>query len=334
MLVDREFPIPHTLSDRVVSSKSLNLVEGSWTIGGAHTVNSTNSRHNIRKRSTCPKGRDASKGSLAKRGALYTLIGSTGDWLDCKILHVYQSKDGKAPQVKVASQHEKETARPVIFAIKENVYAYDKGKSGNVLYDAQVIKTKKDKAGCLRYYVRYCGYKKSHNQWLSSNEIMKRTELNRVIYLNSRLQSSLTPKPSVKTNRTNLSARRLQPSGETKARASYVSKDSKKRERCSSSDIASERRESKRKRQSPARRSARCVSTFQVKEQVFAPDKKKSTDVLYEATVIKLKEEVAGCLKYLVKYDGYKKSHNQWLGAEDLMKQTKQNRVRFEESRM
>jgi hypothetical protein len=78
----------------------------------------------------------------------------------------------------------------------------------------------------------------------------------------------------------------------------------------------------------------RYVQTFEVTERVFAYDKGKSGDVLCEAQVLKLKEDSAGCLKYWVQYKGYKKSHNQWLSAEDMMKQTKQNRVRFEKSRM
>jgi hypothetical protein len=46
-----------------------------------------------------------------------------------------------------------------------------------------------------------------------------------------------------------------------------------------------------------------------------------------------LKEDVLGCLKYLVQYKGYKKSHNQWLCAEEMMKQTKQNYAKYFKSR-
>ena len=336
MLVDKEFPISSTLSDRVVVSIEPLIMDGRWTTSGSKPLNSTNSHRNFRKRSVCPKGQNASDGSFAKRGTLYTLVGKKADWLDCKILHVYHSKAGKVPQGKVASLHKKETPMPVKFAIKESVYAYDKVKSGSVLYEAQVIKTKEDKTGGLRYYVLYKGYKKCHNRWLPPNEIMKQTKLNRTMYLKSRSPSSLTPKPSVKTNTSNLAAGRLQPPVKTNARATNVSRDSKKRKRCSGSEIAEKcENESKRKRQSsPVRRSARCAQTFQVKEKVFAPDKKKSTSVLYEATVIKLKEDIAGCLKYRVQYKGYSKSHNQWLGAEDLLKETRHNRILFEKSRM
>ena len=247
MLVDREFPIPSTLSDRVVSIEPLTLMDGRWTIGGCQTLNLTDSRFTFQKRSVCPKGQNASKGSFAKRGTLYTLVGEKGDWLDCKILHVYHLK-------------------------------------------SQIT------------------------------------------------NSTNTPRPSVKTNTSNLSTSRLRPPTKANAQAPNGTKDSsKKRERCPGTDIASEKCaiESKRERQSfPVRRSARCAQSFQVKEKVFAPDKKKSTSVLYEATIIKLKEDVAGCLRYQVQYKGYKKSHNQWLDAEDLMKETRHNRILFEKSRM
>jgi len=332
VLVDTDFPIPHTLSDRVVSDKTLDVMNGRWSIGGAQTLNSTNSLSNFRKRSIGLKGRDVSNSSSGKRGALYTLIGPTGvDWSDCKIVHVYHSE--QAPQV--SSSPKNETPKPVIFTVKEPVYAYDKSKSGDVLYEAQVIKMKEDTTGCLKYWVQYKGYKKSHNTWLPSNEIMKQTKLNRAKYLKSRSQSSLTSKPSTTTKTATPSTNKRKPSAKKKVQASTVCKSSKKRKRCSGSDIDSERVESKRKRQpSPMRRSARCVETFDVTDKVFAPDKNKSGDVLYEAQVIKMKEDAAGCLKYLVQYKGYKKSHNKWLGAEELMKQTKQNRARFEKSRM
>jgi len=334
VLVDTEFPIPQTLSDRVVSHKTLDLMNGRWSIGGAQTLNLTNSLSNFRKRSMCPKGRDVSTSNFGKRGALYTLIGSTGvDCCDCKIVHVHHSNAEKAPQV--SSSPKKKTPKPVIFTVKEPVYAYDKSKSGDVLYEAQVIKMKEDTTGCLKYWVQYKGYKKSHNKWLPSDEIMKQTKLNRAKYLKSRSQLSLTSKPSTTTKTTTPSTSKRKPSEKTKVQASTVCKSTKKRKRCSGSDIDSERVENKRKRQpSPMRRSARCVQTFNLTEKVFAPDKNKSGDVLYEATVIKLKEDAAGCLKYLVQYKGYKKSHNKWLGAEELMKQTKQNRARFEKSRM
>ena len=331
MLVDTEFPIPQTLSDRVVSHKTLDLLNGRWSIGGAQTFLFTNSLQNekYRKRSLCPKGQGVSNASLGKRGTLYTLIKSMGeDWCDCRIIHVYNSKATKAPQV--LSLPRKETPRPDTFGIKEFVYAYDKRKSGGVLYEAQVIKMKTDASDGLKYWVHYKGYKKSHNKWLPSKEILKQNKLNRVMYLKSRSQSSI--KPSVKRN---IIDNRKKQYTKTKAQEFTASKYSKKRERCSGSGIASENIESKRKRHSsPTRRSARCAQTFEVMEKVFAPDKKTSRDVLYEAKVIKLKEDATGCLKYLMQYKGYKKSHNQWLDAEDLLKQTKQNRLRFEKSRM
>ena len=165
VLVDTEFTIPQTLSDRVVSHKTLDLMNGRWSIGGAQTLNLTNSLSNFRKRSMCPKGRDVSTSNFGKRGALYTLFGSTGvDWCDCKIVHVHHSNAEKAPQV--SSSPKKKTPKPVIFTVKEPVYAYDKSKSGDVLYEAQVIKMKEDTTGCLKYWVQYKGYKKSHNKWL------------------------------------------------------------------------------------------------------------------------------------------------------------------------
>lgn len=305
-------------------------MDGTWSIGGTQTIHFTNSLQNkkYRKRSLCPKGRGVSNARLGKRGTLYTLIGSMEeDWRDCRIIHVYNSKAGKAPQV--SSLPKEKPIGPVTFAIKEFVYAYDKRKSGGVLYEAQVIKIKTDASDGLKYWVHYKGYKKSHNNWLPSNEILKRSKLNRVMYLNSRSQLS---KQSVKTN---IIDNRRKQYAKTKAQKSTAHKKcSKKRERCSESDIASKNVENKRKRQSsPTRRSARCAQTFEVMEKVFAPDKKKSRDVLYEAKVLKLKEDANGCLKYLVQYKGFKKSSNQLLDAEDLLKQTRQNRLRFEKSR-
>lgn len=72
-----------------------------------------------------------------------------------------------------------------IFTLKETVYAYDKGKSGDTLYEAHVIKLKEDASG-LKYFVKYRGYKKSHNKWLSSNEMMKQTVRNKFKFLKSR----------------------------------------------------------------------------------------------------------------------------------------------------
>jgi len=338
VLVNTGFPIPHTLCDRIVSDKNLDFMDGRWSSGGTHTLNFTNSDsfQSYRKRSLCPKGRDVSNASLGKRGTLCTLVGSMGkDWCDCKILHVYNSKAGKTTQASSSSPSKKETPRPVTFAIKEYVYAYDKSKSGGVLYEAQVINMKTDATGCLKYWIHYKGYKKSHNKWLPSNEILKQNKLNRDMYRKSRSRSSITSKPSVKKNVIDNLVSRRKPYAKTKAQLSTARKYSKKRERCSDSDIASENVESKRIRQSsPMRRSARCAQTFEVMEKVFAPDKNKTGCVLYEAKVIKLTEDATGCLKYLVQYKGYKKSQNQWLDSEDLLKQTKQNRVRFEKSRM
>lgn len=334
VLVDPEFPIPHTLCDRVISGETLDLMDGRWSIGGAQPIHFTNSLQNkkYRKRSLCPKGQGVSNASLGKRGTLYTLIRSMGeDWCDCRFIHVYNSKAGKAPQVSSLPKKETPTPkpRPVTFAIKELVYAYDKRKSGGVLYEAQVIKIRTDALDDLEYWVHYKGYKKSHSKWLPSKEILKQNKLNRVMYLKSRSQSS---KQSVKTN---IIDNRRKQYAKTKAQKSMVRKCSKKRDRCSGSGIASENVESKRKRQSsPTRRSARCAQTFEAMEKVFAPDKKRSGDILYEATILKVKEDATGCLKYLVQYKGFKKSSNQLLDAEDLLKQTKQNRLRFEKSRM
>ena len=111
---------------------------------------------------------------------------------------------------------------------------------------------------------------------------MKQTKLNRAKYLKSRSQLSLTSKPSTTTKTTTPSTIKRKPSAKTKVQASTVCKSTKKRKRCSGSDIDSERVENKRKRQpSPMRRSARCVQTFNLTEKVFAPDKNKSGDVLY-----------------------------------------------------
>ena len=327
MLVNIDFPIPKELSDRVIREETLALMNGRWAIGGSQTINS------FRKRSMCPKGYCSSSG---KRGALYTLIASAGtDWCDCRLLHVYHSS--KLKEVEKAPVQEKkhtpvsspEGEMPTLmFIVNEIVYAYDKGKSGGVLYEARVIELKEDAAGCLKYLMKYKGYKKSHNRWLSAEEMMKQTKRNHVTYLKSRSQSSLTSMPSAKTTRiqtlaTKSKAKHLQPS--------LASKSSKRTKRRSSgSGSTSERVESKRKRQSsPLRLSS---LRFEVHEKVFAYDKGKSGDsVLYDATVIKLKEDAG---RYLVKYKGYKKSHDKWLSAEEMMKQTKHNRVRFENSRM
>jgi len=250
-LVHIDFPIPQALYDRVVREETLELMNGRWTIGGSHTLSSTNFP-NFRKRSMCPKGICS-----GKRGALYTLVTSTGrDWCDCRLVHVYHSSKlkevEKAPvQEKqctpVSSSPEVETPTPIMFTVKETVYAYDKGKSGDVLYEAQVIKFKED-AGSLKYFVQYKGYKKSHNKWLSTNEIMKQTKQNHAKYLKSRSQSSLTSKPSAKTTKTSSNRRRERAREDAKAQLSPVkSSKTKKRRRSGSDSGASERVESKRK---------------------------------------------------------------------------------------
>lgn len=105
-------------------------MNGRWTIGGSQTLSSTNfPNFNFRKRSMCPKGTCSSSG---KRGALYTLVGSTGkDWCGCRLVHVYHSS--KLKEGGEASPQEKKCTSsislPVMFHVKEAVYAYDKDKS-------------------------------------------------------------------------------------------------------------------------------------------------------------------------------------------------------------
>ncbi|KAL7550496.1 hypothetical protein ACHAWF_017577 [Thalassiosira exigua] len=66
------------------------------------------------------------------------------------------------------------------YAAGEGIFAFDRG----VLYEARVTHSKPDPrtAGGVRYRVHYLGYRKSHDRWLSSNEMRKDTPANRRAY--------------------------------------------------------------------------------------------------------------------------------------------------------
>lgn len=170
VLVDKDFPIPDVLLDRVVRDDTLCLLDGRWAAAG-----SPNKSGGLRKRFISRKLKDKC-GSNGKSGAIYSLVGETGtDWIDCRVLHIYScqspklERSEKSPaqekldtavcsptEEKCSLDHNKPT--PVItFTLKEAVYAYDKNKSGDVLYEAQVIKVKEGD-DCLKYLVHYNGY--------------------------------------------------------------------------------------------------------------------------------------------------------------------------------
>ena len=67
------------------------------------------------------------------------------------------------------------------FQVNEKVFAWNRG----ALYEARVLR-RKEEDDELGYYVHCAGYKKSHNRWLTSNEMMKTTPSNRQFYCESR----------------------------------------------------------------------------------------------------------------------------------------------------
>lgn len=70
------------------------------------------------------------------------------------------------------------------FDTNEKIFAWDKGH----LYEAKVQKCK-IVMGEVKYYVHYSGYKKSHDRWLISHEMLKDTPSSRKFYENQVLES-------------------------------------------------------------------------------------------------------------------------------------------------
>jgi hypothetical protein len=211
VLVDKDFPIPDVLFDRVVKDETLCLLDGRWATGGPSSPNKSS---NLQRRCISRKLKEKC-GSNGKSGVIYTLVGATGkDWVDCRVLHIYSCHSPKLERSKKLPAQEKldtavcstteekrslddnKSTPAITFTLKEAVFAYDKTKSG-VLYEAQVIKVKEGD-DCLIYYVQYKGYKKSHSKWLSPDEMMKQTKRNHAKFLKSRNQSSPTSKRSTK----------------------------------------------------------------------------------------------------------------------------------------
>ena len=230
-----------------------------------------------------------------------------------------QTRTQERKDAALVATKKKKTQRPVNYAVNESVYAYDKPPKGNILYEGKVIKVKEDSDGGLKYLVHYKGYSKSQDNWLLSKEIMKQTKTNDAKFLKSRSSSSLRPKSYEvkKTERKDMNK---------DMNKAIVCKPTKKRKRCL--DQGETVNEMSKRTCSSGR-----AQTFGVSEKIFAYDKNKSGDVLYEAEVISVKEDAAG-VKCYIQYKGYKKRHNKWLGAEELLKETKSNRIKFEKSRM
>lgn len=68
---------------------------------------------------------------------------------------------------------------------------------------------------------------------------------------------------------------------------------------------------------------------FHINEKIFAWDR----GVLYEAKVRKCKDDQGGIFRYYVHYQGYKKGHDRWLFAHDMIKDTPSSRKYYCESR-
>ena len=95
VLVDKDFPIPDVLFDRVVRADTLCLLDGRWAAAG-----SPNKSGILRKRFISRKLKDKC-GSNGKSGAIYSLVGETGtDWVDCRVLHIYSCQSPKLEKSK------------------------------------------------------------------------------------------------------------------------------------------------------------------------------------------------------------------------------------------
>lgn len=70
-------------------------------------------------------------------------------------------------------------------------------------------------------------------------------------------------------------------------------------------------------------------TTFNVKEKIFAWDRNR----LYEAKVVKMKEDPIGCTKYLVHFVGYSKNHDKWLLSSDMHRDIPAVRKHFDEQK-
>jgi len=81
------------------------------------------------------------------------------------------------------------------FRVNEKIFAWD----GGALYEAKVLKCQEDyqQQHGWKYHVHYLGYKKSHDPWLTSIDMMKTTQLNCEFYCKSR---SLTWEDEVQSN--------------------------------------------------------------------------------------------------------------------------------------
>ena len=104
MLVDKDFPIPDVLFDRVVRDEALCLLDGRWAAGGPSSPNKSS---NLQKRFISRKLKDKCC-SNGKRGAIYSLVGETGtDWVDCRVLHIYSCQSPKLEKSEKLPMEEK-----------------------------------------------------------------------------------------------------------------------------------------------------------------------------------------------------------------------------------
>eukprot|EP00581_Thalassiosira_minuscula_P017614 CAMPEP_0183716170 /NCGR_PEP_ID=MMETSP0737-20130205/10167_1 /TAXON_ID=385413 /ORGANISM="Thalassiosira miniscula, Strain CCMP1093" /LENGTH=369 /DNA_ID=CAMNT_0025945393 /DNA_START=135 /DNA_END=1244 /DNA_ORIENTATION=+ len=69
------------------------------------------------------------------------------------------------------------------YRVNQKIFARDRG----VLYEAKVMKCQYDEQNQVwKYHVHYLGFAKSHERWLTPNDVMKRTPSNRKYYRESR----------------------------------------------------------------------------------------------------------------------------------------------------
>ncbi|KAL9179309.1 hypothetical protein ACHAXT_008599 [Thalassiosira profunda] len=89
-----------------------------------------------------------------------------------------------ADETLVATKHSKEVQEAEKYDANEEIFAWDRG----VLYEAKILRCKEDTtgdSGAKKYLVHYLGFKKSHDRWLTAKDLLKKSESNRRLYLES-----------------------------------------------------------------------------------------------------------------------------------------------------
>jgi len=83
------------------------------------------------------------------------------------------------------AQKKRGSSKSEKFHADETIFARDRG----VLYEAKVLKCQYDgRQHGWKYHVHYLGFKKSHDKWLSTNDMMKITRSSSEYYRESRCQ--------------------------------------------------------------------------------------------------------------------------------------------------